>query len=142
LTTGNPTALALNLGGGSLGGITTSTTLTTLNVGLSAATTLAGITNTGLRTVNLSGAIGKLQSYYFNQDKAKTILNPNLGTVDYTNGLITLNAFNPIQIDNPLGQLTVTAIPKSSIISSSYNRIITIDPFDSGAITVNLTVQQ
>jgi hypothetical protein len=96
----------------------------------------------GAVTVNLSGAIGKLQSYYFNQDKAKTILNPNLGTVDYTNGLITLNDFNPIQIDNPLGQLTITATPKSSIISSSYNRVITIDPYDPGAITVNLTVQQ
>ena len=93
-------------------------------------------------TVNLSGAIGKLQSYYFNQDKAKTILNPNLGTVDYQNGLITLNNFNPIQIDNPLGQLTITATPKSSIITSSYNRIITIDPYDPAAITVNLTVQR
>jgi hypothetical protein len=72
----------------------------------------------------------------------KTILNPNLGTIDYTNGLITLNSFNPIQIDNPLGQLTITTTPKSSIISSSYNRIITIDPYDPGAITVNLTVQQ
>lgn len=96
----------------------------------------------GAATVNLSGAIGTIQSYYFNQDKAKTVLNPNLGTVDYTNGLITLNDFNPIQIDNPLGQLTVTATPKSSIISSSYNRIITVDPYDPGAITVNLTVQQ
>jgi hypothetical protein len=126
------------------------TSINILNTGVNYSSAVAVITpvsndttgKLGAATINLSGAIGTLQSYYFNQDKAKTILNPNLGTVDYTNGLITLNAFNPIQIDNPLGQLTVTAIPKSSIISSSYNRIITIDPFDSGAITVNLTVQQ
>ena len=54
----------------------------------------------------------------------------------------TINNFNPIQIDNPLGQLTITATPKSSIITSSYNRIITIDPYDPAAITVNLTVQR
>jgi hypothetical protein len=126
------------------------TSINILNTGVNYSSAVAVITpvsndttgKLGAATINLSGAIGTLQSYYFNQDKAKTILNPNLGTVDYTNGLITLNAFNPIQIDNPLGQLTVTATPKSSIISSSYNRIITIDPFDSGAITVNLTVQQ
>ena len=126
------------------------TSINILNTGVNYSSAVAVITpvtndttgKLGAATINLSGAIGTLQSYYFNQDKAKTVLNPNLGTIDYTNGLITLNAFNPIQIDNPLGQLTVTATPKSSIISSSYNRIITIDPFDSGAITVNLTVQQ
>lgn len=126
------------------------TSINILNSGVNYSSAVAVITpvtndttgKLGAATINLSGAIGTLQSYYFNQDKAKTILNPNLGTIDYTNGLITLNAFNPIQIDNPLGQLTVTATPKSSIISSSYNRIITIDPYDPGAITVNLTVQQ
>jgi hypothetical protein len=126
------------------------TSINILNSGTNYSSAVAVITpvandttgKLGAATINLSGAIGTLQSYYFNQDKAKTVLNPNLGTVDYTNGLITLNSFNPIEIDNPLGQLTITATPKSSIISSSYNRIITIDPFDPGAITVNLTVQQ
>lgn len=126
------------------------TSINILNSGTNYSSAVAVITpvtndttgKLGAATINLSGAIGTIQSYYFNQDKAKTILNPNLGTVDYTNGLITLNSFNPIQIDNPLGQLTITATPKSSIISSSYNRIITIDPYDPGAITVNLTVQQ
>jgi hypothetical protein len=34
--------------------------------------------------------------------------------------------------------LTITANPLTSIISSSYNRIITVDPFDPTAITVNV----
>ena len=56
LTTGNPTALALNLGGGSLGVLTLNgTALATVNAALTANTTLAGITDTALRTVNLSG---------------------------------------------------------------------------------------
>jgi hypothetical protein len=126
------------------------TAINVLNAGANYSSAVAVITpidndttgKLGGATVNLTGSIGTLQSYYFNQDKAKTVLNPNLGTIDYTNGVITLNSFNPIQVDNPLGQLTVTATPKSSIISSSYNRIITIDPYDAAAITVNLTVQQ
>jgi len=56
LTTGNPTTLALNLGGGSLGVITdNSNKFTTVNAALTANTTLGGFADTALRTVNLSG---------------------------------------------------------------------------------------
>jgi hypothetical protein len=88
--------------------------------------------------VNLEGRYGTLRTYYNNYAHVKTVLNPNIGTIDYFNGVITLNAFNPIQIDNPLGQLTVTVKPTASLIESSYNRIITIDPYDANAITVNV----
>jgi hypothetical protein len=39
---------------------------------------------------------------------------------------------------NDLGQLTITANPTTTIISSTYNRIITIDPYDPNAIVVNV----
>ena len=70
-----------------------------------------------------------------------SFLNSNIGTVDYTSGIITLNSFAPLQVDNPLGQLAITVNPTTTIISSSYNRIITVDPFDPTAITVNLTAK-
>ena len=131
----------------SSGAITAINVLTTGVNYSSAVAVITPVTNDttgklGAATITLTGAVGTVQSYYFNEDKVKTVLNPNLGTVDYANGLLTLNSFNPIQVDNALGQLTVTATPKSSIISSSYNRIITIDPYDPGAVTVNITVQQ
>ena len=80
-----------------------------------------------------------LRIYYNNTNSVKTIFNSNVGTIDYTNGIITLNSFNPYNVNNDLGQLTVTAAPTTSIISSAYNRIITIDPYDSTAIIVNVT---
>ena len=86
----------------------------------------------------LEGQYGKLRSYYYNSDQVKTILNENIGTIDYTNGVVSLNSFSPIDVDNPLGQLTITTTPTSSIFSSTYNRIITLDPFDSTAISVNV----
>ena len=49
--------------------------------------------------------------------------------------------FNPYQIDNPLGQLTLTVNPVSTIVDSSYNKIITIDPFDANAISVKMIVK-
>lgn len=89
---------------------------------------------------NLQGRYGSLRSYFFNNN-IKTILDSNLGTIDYQDGIITLNSFAPFDINDPLGQLSITANPKSNIISSSRNRIITVDPFDPNAITVNVTAK-
>lgn len=97
----------------------------------------------GYAVVNLLGEYGTIESYYNKFDTTinstvKTVLKNNVGQIDYKNGLITLNQFNPVSIDNLLGQLTITANPTTTIFSSSYNRIITLDPFDPSAITVNI----
>ena len=94
--------------------------------------------SSGAASVTLTGQFGTLESYYFNTSGVKTILNSNAGTIDYTNGVITLNSFSPYNVDNDLGQLTVSVKPTTSIISSTYNRIITVDPFDPNAIVVNV----
>jgi hypothetical protein len=88
--------------------------------------------------VNLEGRFGTLRTYYNNTRQVKSVFNPNIGTIDYMNGIVTLNSFGPIGVDNPLGQFTVTVKPTTSIISSSHNRIITIDPYDANAVTVNV----
>ena len=92
----------------------------------------------GAAIATLQGQYGIVRSYYFNTTNVKTILNNNVGTIDYINGIIKLNNFNPYQVDNPLGQFTMTATPQSSIISSTYNGIITIDPYDPNSITVSV----
>jgi hypothetical protein len=95
----------------------------------------------GAAIANLSGRYGTLRTYYNNTTQVKTIINSNIGTVDYQTGTITLNSFAPYDVADPLGQFSVIVTPSSSIISSSYNKIITIDPFDSQAITVNVTAK-
>lgn len=88
--------------------------------------------------VNLSGRYGTLRSYYNNTNQVKTIFNSNIGSIDYQDGIVILPSFSPYNVGNELGQLTVTVTPTSSIISSSYNKIITIDPYDPDAIIVNV----
>ena len=93
----------------------------------------------GSAIVNLQGRYGTLRTYYSNANTSvKVILNSNAGTVDYQNGIVTLNSFNPYGINDPLGQLTITVTPTTDIVSSNYDRIITIDPYDPGAILVNV----
>ena len=95
----------------------------------------------GALVVNLLGRYGTLRTYYNNTKNVKTILNSNIGIVDYLNGVVTLNSFNPYNVGNDLGQLAITVTPSTDIISSTFDRIITIDPFDNSAITVNVTAK-
>jgi len=91
--------------------------------------------------VNLKGRYGTLRTYYNDSTNVKIILNANAGTIDYREGIITLASFNPYNINNTLGELSVSVKPTTSIISSDYNRIITIDPYDNTAVVVNVTAK-
>ena len=88
----------------------------------------------------LAGNNGVLRTYYY-VNGVKTVLNPTAGTVDYNNGIVILTAFNPSDVNNTLGVLSIQAVPTSTIISSSRDKIITLDTFDSNAINVNLTAK-
>jgi hypothetical protein len=87
---------------------------------------------------NLSGRYGTLRTYYNNTNQVKTIFNSNIGSIDYQEGSVILKDFNPYNVNSDLGMLSLTVTPTSSIISSSYNKIITIDPYDPDAIIVNV----
>jgi len=91
----------------------------------------------GAAFANIQGRFGTLRSYYF-ENNVKTILNNNLGVIDYVAGTITLPNFSPYDVNDPLGQFALIANPKSNIVSSSRNRIITIDTFDPNSIIVNV----
>jgi hypothetical protein len=97
--------------------------------------------NSGSAYAVLKGQFGKLRSYYYDSNNRKTILNDNLATVDYYNGTVTFINFNPNDINDPLGQLTITATPETTIIESTKNRIVSIDEFDPNAVVVNVTAK-
>ena len=95
----------------------------------------------GAAVVNLQGRYGTLSLYRIDGVNGKVLVNSNIGTVDYVNGVITLTTFNPSGVDNALGQLVISVNPTTTIISSTYNRIITVDPYDSNSVIVNVTAK-
>jgi hypothetical protein len=125
-----------------------SVTVTNAGVGYTSAlaTILPAVgdtTGTGAAVVvQLQGQYGTIRSYYNDSVKGKIIVSNNVGTIDYVNGVVTLNNFNPIAVENDLGQLTISAQPTTTIISSSLNRIITIDPYDPAAVSVSVTAKK
>jgi hypothetical protein len=93
--------------------------------------------------VVLNNEFGSLKAYYNDPVKGQVVVGSNVGTIDYVNGVITLNNFNIVDIpDSPLGELAIAAQPTTTIIPSTYNRIVTIDPYDSTAVTVTATAKR
>jgi hypothetical protein len=88
----------------------------------------------------LQGSEGIIRSYYY-LNNIKTILNTESGTINYSTGKVTLTDFAPLEVNNELGQFTISVVPDSTIISSTYNKIVAVDEFDPEAITVNVSVQ-
>lgn len=104
------------------------------------ATVIGGGGYSAVLTPILTASSGLLQSYYISNSN-KLFTNLNQGTIDYTNGIITLNNFNPLSVSNPSNQLMINAPPQRSLILPSKNNILLIDPNDSSAIQITLIPQ-
>lgn len=87
--------------------------------------------------VNLSGNIVPLRSYYYNNG-IKTILQTDIGTIDYENGIVKLTNYQPYAVEDPLGRASIEVTPVSSIIGSAKDKILSLDVMDKSAITLNI----
>lgn len=86
----------------------------------------------------LQGSTGVLRTFYYDASNNKIILNSTAGGINYTNGVLTLNNFSPTAIANTSGVLKFRAQPSILSFGSNQNIIITVDPADATAITVDL----
>lgn len=94
----------------------------------------------------LENNFGTIRSFYFNTNGEKVILNANIGTINYTTGVISINSFRTAgTVENDFyGEniLTFYAPVENEIILPLKNRILTIDEGDSRSIIVNMVAEQ
>jgi len=123
-------------------GVITDVTITSGGSGYTqAAVVVTDTTGSGaILNAVLRGNYGTLRTYYF-QNGVKSILTQNAGTVDYTNGIVTLNSFAPAALNNTDGIVRINGYASNRIVSSSFDKIITLDNNDPSAITVNVTAK-
>ena len=104
-----------------------------------AAIALSGGGGTGASlTPNLTGGTGVLRTYYFDTNNVKHILNPTAGTIDYINGIVTLNNFYPLSVIGTDGVLSIFAQPDNYSFSSKNQIILTLDQTSLTAVSVIL----
>ncbi len=88
----------------------------------------------------LSNSTAVLDTYYFS-NSTKLYITTNQGNINYPSGVVTLNNFNPNNILNAAQQLSINVQPASQFVFPSLQNILTIDPTDPLAISVNLIPQ-
>jgi hypothetical protein len=128
-------------------GIITSITVTSGGAGYTQAIiSIVDSTGTGATAAPiLRGNYGFLRTYYYNNG-IKNVLTgagasqiSNAGSIDYTNGIVTLNNFSPTTVNSKDGLINVTGYAYSRTVTSTFNQILTLDVQDPAAVSVNLT---
>jgi hypothetical protein len=85
----------------------------------------------------LSGNTVKLRSFYYTNN-IKTIINSNIGEINYSAGTVKLTNFIPYTINNVLGTLSITVTPESTIFTSTKDKMLSLDIMDDTSITINI----
>lgn len=111
-----------------------------------ATVTLVGGGTGATAKAQLENNFGTVRSFYFNTNGEKVVLNPNIGTINYSTGLVSINSIRTVgTVDNDFyGENIVTfyAPVENENILPLKNRILTIDEGDSRSIIVDMVAEQ
>ena len=86
----------------------------------------------------IDGRTGTLRTIYFDSLAQRQIINSNVGTIDYDNGIITINSINFLTVDSDDGLVRLTIQSDKGIIQSTRDTIVTIDADDPVSILTEL----
>ena len=95
--------------------------------------------------VILQKETGTLRTYYYKTNGERVIVNEAAGTINYSQGTLTLNALTPLSVAaNDLyddNVLTIDVPPYQEIIYPLRNRILSIDENDASAIQIEMIAE-
>ena len=98
--------------------------------------------NNAISNISLEAVVGNnfgtIRSYYFDEFKVKQIYSSEAGTIDYKNGIIKINPFTPLDVDDTNKYLKFFVIPQNQLLNSSKNTILTLDVNDLASISVTV----
>lgn len=86
----------------------------------------------------IDGRSGTLRTIYFDSLAQRQIINSNVGTIDYDNGIITITSINFLTVDSVDGLVRLTMQSSKGIIQSTRDTIVTIDADDPVSILTEL----
>jgi hypothetical protein len=126
--------------------------VTVINPGVGYTTATVRITGgggqLGAASAVLEGRYGQLRTVYYKPDEitnenTKVILNYGanfgvMGSIDYYTGKIYINNFNPTDVANDFGELSVNIRPQISVISSQRNKMLAFDNEDPTSVVVEM----
>lgn len=82
--------------------------------------------------------VGTIRTIYYDSNANRQVINPSVGTINYSTGVITINDLKILAVATPDGLIRLTLESESGIIESIRNTIITIDETDPAAVATQL----
>ena len=104
-----------------------------------AEVTISGNGKLGAAIAVITAQTGILETYYFDSNLKKQVVDPEAGTIDYTNGIIVLNNLNIANTTSSSNTLNISIESAEHYLKSTRNQILTIDSNDTTSIEVILT---
>ena len=86
----------------------------------------------------IDGRSGTLRTIFYDSLAQRQIINSNVGTIDYDNGIITINSIKFLTVDSDDDLVRLTIQSDKGIIQSTRDTIVTIDADDPVSILTEL----
>jgi len=86
----------------------------------------------------IDAKIGTLRTIYYDTNAERQIVDDNVGSIDYDNGIVSISDINILSVSSFDSLIRLTVESEKGIIESNRNTIITIDEEDSISIVTNL----
>jgi hypothetical protein len=86
----------------------------------------------------IDGRTGTLRTIYYDSLAQRQIINSNAGTIDYNNGIVTINDIRFLSVDSDDGLIRLSIEVEKGYLQSTRDTIITIDVDDPTAISTTL----
>jgi hypothetical protein len=107
----------------------------------SALVTIEGDGSEGAASAVVQSKYGTLRTFYYNSNSEKVDINPEIGTVDYQTGELTINNLNVVESLLDSGDIRIDVQPQSAIIETQRNQLLLLDTDDSSAISIAVTIR-
>lgn len=95
----------------------------------------------GAASAVVQSKYGTMRLYYFNNNSEKVDINPAIGTIDYSKGLITISELNVSGTFTTTGDIRLSVEPNSSIIETQQNQLLALDSTDTSSLTISVDVR-
>lgn len=82
--------------------------------------------------------VGTIRTIYYDSTANRQVINPSVGTINYSTGVITINDLKILAVATSDGLIRLSLESESGIIESIRNTIITIDETDPAAVATQL----
>ena len=118
----------------------TKITVTNRGIGYTrAAITISGTGNSGAAIPLITAKTGILQTYYFDSNLNKQVVNSQAGTINYDTGLVQLENINIKGVNSSDDNLNISIETADHYLTTHQEQILTIDQNDAASIEINVS---